>query len=77
MEKFKLHYLVWLLGLIVIFQVIWVQLRLRNLKRLSPGYLFSQQQLKADKNLKNVPEPKIKQELALGGRIWIEPNSLL
>lgn len=80
MESSRLQYIIWGLCLVIILQAGWAVFRLSQLKqRKIEAIKLQEQRLKgqedqAKEELKSVPEPEIKEKLAVGGRLWIEPE---
>ncbi|PIS08746.1 hypothetical protein COT75_04665 [Candidatus Beckwithbacteria bacterium CG10_big_fil_rev_8_21_14_0_10_34_10] len=78
MEKTKLQLIIWPLSIIIILQSAWIGFRLYQLNQKENKALETQKQRvidqeeQAKKDLKNIPEPEIKEKLSQGGRLWFE-----
>lgn len=78
----KLCYIIWLLCFLILLQIGWIGLRLRQIKKRDFEAWQKQQEQKQaqqeeiEKELALVEEPSLKENLPAGAKIWLEPSQL-
>lgn len=66
--------LIWVLAIVIILQIVWLDIRLKKLNKQSSANLYNTTNKQLELDLQNIPEPDIKKEFVGNGKLWLEPT---